>query len=791
MGESAPSPPLVGLRSAGERRLLRAAFALVVLVLAAGLANLLVGAGGEVVGDLIRGWASVVVYGMTAAIVVFRAVRVTDRRPAWILLAIGLTLYGAGNVVWMVWYDHLEAPPIPSISDGLWLTLYPLSYVGLVLLAREKGRSLPAGVWLDGIIAGLGFAALGAAVVFVPVLDSATGSTSAVMTNLAYPVADLLLAALVVGLLALRGWRIDRGWALLGGGFMALYVADSMYLLRVADGSAQTSLVPNLFYLSGVVLLAFAAWQPRGAATPSRVERWSVLIIPAIFIVTAIGLLLYDHFSRLGGVALSLATLTLIAAMVRTALTFRDVRSLAATRREAATDDLTALPNRRALLRHIDGAVASAAAERDGVALLLVDLDEFKKLNDTLGHHAGDRLLQLIGPRLVPVLRDGDLLARLGGDEFGVLLDAPCTEADALRVADLIGEALRAPFDIDGLHLRIAASIGIALYPSHSRDGRQLLRHADVAMYQAKQARSGHELYARERDTHSRDSLTLASELPTAIAAGQLEVHFQPQADAVSGDILAMEALVRWQHPERGMLPPVAFVPLAEQAGLMRDLTRAVMAQALTACRGWRDAGHDVHVAVNVSFTDLLDARFPAEVAAALDEHGLAPDALTIEVTESAIMSDSGRVGDVLARLGALGVAISLDDFGTGYSSLIHLRNLPVREVKIDRSFVARMLVDPTDEAIVRSTIQLAHNLGMRAVAEGVEDTATWAALADLGCGTIQGYGLSRPLPAAAAGAFLVTPSVGRHRSASAHRAARSSRASWADRSSPSSRPAA
>jgi diguanylate cyclase (GGDEF)-like protein len=748
----AQPPDLLGSRA---KPVLRLAFAVLVLIVAAGTANMLVGFGGSAVDELIRTWGSLVVYALAAAIVAFRAIRVPRHRRPWIILAVGLTLYGLGNVVWTVWYDSLAAPPIPSIADGLWLALYPASYIGLVLLAREDNRAIRQGAWLDGIVAALGFGALGAAVVFGPVLASATGSPSAVYTNLAYPLADLLLAVLVVALLALSGWRLNRCWALLGAGFMLLYVADSIYLLNVASGASQSGLLSNLFYMSGVVVLALAAWQPEGKTLPAPVERWSVLLVPVASVATAIGLFIFDHFAPLNPLALVLATLTLLAAMVRTAIAFRDVRALAVARRQATTDDLTGLPNRRLFSQRTEEAIAAARAERGTLALLIVDLDEFKTLNDTLGHHAGDLLLTEVGPRVSAVLRERDMLARLGGDEFGVLLASPCSEAAALSIADRIGVALRQPFEIAGLHLRAAASVGIALFPAHSEDAQELLRHADVAMYQAKVARSGHELYASDRDTNSRDSFALASELPTAIASGQLELNFQPKAEAASGQIVGMEALVRWRHPQRGLLSPAEFIALAEQGGLMRDLTRAVMSGALSACHRWREAGYDVHVAVNVSFTDLLDAQFPLEVAGALAEHDVDPGALILEVTENSIMLDAERVGDVLARLGEFGVRISLDDFGTGYSSLTHLRTLPISEVKVDRSFVERMRTNATDDAIVSSTIQLAHSLGMRVVAEGVEDEATQERLAELGSDLIQGFHLSRPMPPDAAETFL------------------------------------
>jgi diguanylate cyclase len=766
LAPEAQPPDLLGWRA---RLVLRLAFGVLVLIVAAGTANMLVGFGGATVDEFIRTWGSLVVYAFAAAIVAFRAVRVPRQRRAWIILAVGLTLYGLGNVVWTVWYDSLAAPPIPSIADGLWLALYPASYVGLVLLAREDNRAIPPGAWLDGIVAALGFGALGAAVVFGPVLESASGSLSAVYTNLAYPLADLLLAVLVVALLALRGWRLNRGWALLGTGFMLLYVADSIYLLNVASGASESGLLSNLFYLSGVVVLALAAWQPEGKTLPAPVERWSVLLVPVACVATAIGLFIFDHFAPLNPLALVLAALTLLVAMVRTAIAFHDVRALAVVRRQATTDDLTGLPNRRLFSRRTEEAIAAARGDRGTLALLIVDLDEFKTLNDTLGHHAGDLLLTEVGPRVSAVLREVDLLARLGGDEFGVLLASPCSEAAALGIAERIGVTLRQPFEIAGLHLRAAASVGIALFPDHSEDAQELLRHADVAMYQAKVARSGHEVYASDRDTNSRDSFALASELPNAIASGQLELNFQPKAEAESGRIVGMEALVRWRHPRRGLLPPDEFIALAEQGGLMRHLTRTVMSGALAACHGWSEAGYDVHVGVNVSFTDLLDAQFPLEVAGLLAQHDVDPGALILEVTENSIMSDGERVGDVLARLSEFGVGISLDDFGTGYSSLTHLRTLPISEVKVDRSFVERMRTNATDDAIVSSTIQLAHSLGMLVVAEGVEDAPTQARLAELGSDLIQGYHLSRPMPLGDTEAFLAvslvrrSPPRGRH----------------------------
>ncbi len=740
--------PLAAGLPRGERRLLGLTTALLVTLVAATGLHAATGLGGHAVELPIRDWVTPAVYILVGAIVSWRAVRVAQARRSWMFFAAGVSIYGLGNVLWAVWVEHLPNPPIPSVCDGMWLTLYPACYLGIVGLARVRERHVPPRIWLDGVIAGLGVAAIGAAIVLRPVLASVSGNTAAVITEMAYPICDLLLAALVVGVLALRGWRLDRMWAMLGGGFLALAVADCMYALQVAGGASAPTTATNLVYDIGVLALALAAWQPGEALERDAVPGTAVLGIPAAFTFSALGLLVYDHFSRLDPLALALALLTILAAFARTALAFRDVRALAETRRQALTDDLTSMPNRRDFLARLRDGILSSRISGTSVALLLVDLDHFKELNDTLGHDAGDELLCQVSDRLRGVVRTSDTAARLGGDEFGVLLCDPCDTAGAEVVAEKILRAIAEPFPIKDLNLRVTASIGIALYPEHADDGEQLMQHADIAMYEAKTAQSGHACYARERDNHSLERLTLAGELSHALETDEIEAHFQPKADAATRRIVGVEALVRWRHPTRGLLGPGEFVTVAEQAGLGRALTRRMLTLALTQANEWRAAGLDLHVAVNTTVADLQDTRFPAEVAAMLADHGLPPEALVLEVTENMVLADPVRVGDVLAKLGELGLGLSLDDFGTGYSSLTHLKALPVGEVKIDRSFVGRMTSDPVDAAIVTATIQLAHSIGIRVVAEGIEDQATWNSLVANRCELVQGYALSRPLPA-------------------------------------------
>jgi diguanylate cyclase (GGDEF)-like protein len=741
--------PLASVLGSRERSVLGAATALLIVLVAATGMHAVFGLGGASVEQPIRDWVTSGIYILVGVIVCWRAIRTTESRRSWMIFAFGISIYGLGNVLWAAWVEHLPNPPIPSVCDAMWLTLYPCCYIGVLGLARVRERRVPARVWLDGVIAGFGVVAIGAAIVVRPVLASVSGNTAAVITEMAYPICDLLLAGLVVGVLALRGWRLNRMWTMLGAGFLALATADILYALQVAGGASAPSAATNLAYDVGVLLLALAAWQPGASVGGDRVPNTGVLAIPAAFTLSALGLMIYDHFSRLDPVALTLAMATILAAFARTGLAFRDVRGLAETRRQALTDDLTAMPNRRHFLKRLNDAIVASRASETILALLLFDLDRFKELNDTLGHDAGDQLLCQVGERLNTVLRASDTAARLGGDEFGVLLAGPCNAAQAELVADKILAMISQPFPIKGVNLRVTASIGIALFPEHAENGEQLMQHADVAMYEAKSTQSGRACYASERDQHSLERLTLAGEISRAIDCGEIEAHFQPKADASSGRIVGVEALARWRHPERGMIPPDQFIAVAEQAGLGRSLTRKMLELALTQAKAWKQTGIHLHVAVNTTVADLLDTEFPAEVATMLAEHDLPPEVLVLEVTENMVLADPVRIGDVLAKLGEMGLGLSLDDFGTGYSSLTHLKALPVGEVKIDRSFVGRMTSDPVDAAIVEATIQLAHSIGSRVVAEGIEDHVTWSSLVANRCELVQGYALSRPLPAA------------------------------------------
>jgi diguanylate cyclase len=417
-------------------------------------------------------------------------------------------------------------------------------------------------------------------------------------------------------------------------------------------------------------------------------------------------------------------------------------------------DELTGLPNRRHLYERLADQMG-AAAMADGFSLLLLDLNRFKEVNDVLGHHSGDHLLCQVAERFTREIRDEDLLARLGGDEFAVLVSGRAGPEAGLELARRLNRALDHEFLLSDVPVHVEASIGIARYPQDGRDATALLRCADAAMYAAKALSSELELFDGERDDHSPTRLKRLGELRQALDREELVLHYQPKLRLGTGRIVGLEALVRWMHPEQGLLPPGEFVPLAEQTGLIKPLTSFVLRSALHQLAAWRQAGHELSIAVNVAERSLLDPEFPTEVAELLEATGVPPARLELEITEGTIMADPERAAAVLRRLDGLGVALSLDDFGTGYSSLSRLRELPISEIKIDRSFAARIETDERDVAIMRSTIELGHNLGCSVVAEGLETAAALDRVAALGCDTGQGFHIARPLDAQAITSWL------------------------------------
>ncbi len=682
-----------------------------------------------------------------AAVLVAVALRAREDGPgraAWLCFAAALASALAGSVVWYAHYRTQAPGTDPTWSDVGWLAFYGWLFVGMVLLLRLRVRRLWAGLWLDGAIAGLAAAAL--AVAYVPQADPAVAARAAVSLAWFYPVADLSVVALAVAALTMLGRARELTWWLLCAAFLVFAVTDWVYVEQLARGDYVVGGPLELgFQGARLLLLGAALASLRSRSGPVPLDGLRILAVPAACGLVALAVLFHGTSTRLPAVATVLALATGVAVVARTLMTIHEVRTLAVVTRQARTDDLTGLANRR----HFYDSVRSASvrALRSPCAVLLVDLDRFKEVNDSLGHHAGDDLLRQVGRRLAVTVGDDGVLARLGGDEYAVLLEGVGQE-EALAAAQRVRSTLATPFVLGPASVHIDGSIGIALAPHHARTGEELLQMADLAMYAAKAERRGTLVYDEDRDGGGRHRLERVSELRTGIHDRQLVLHYQPQVDLRSGRVTGVEALVRWQHPDHGLLSPQHFLDLAESAGLMGHLTTRVVEDALHQLQRWRAAGLDLRVAVNISPSVLVDRDFPAEVGRLLILRGLPGSALVLEVTEELLMNNRERTVEALTLVRRLGVGVSIDDYGTGYSSLAYLKDLPVTELKLDRSFVASMGSSARSAAIVDSTVNLAHALGLDLVAEGVEDAGTFDALVTAGCDLAQGYLLSRPVPA-------------------------------------------
>jgi diguanylate cyclase (GGDEF)-like protein len=422
----------------------------------------------------------------------------------------------------------------------------------------------------------------------------------------------------------------------------------------------------------------------------------------------------------------------------------------------AYEDPLTGLANRSRFSNELELALQRAAShdDRDGhrLTILMMDLDRFKYVNDTLGHGVGDHVLREVGRRLQETVARADCIARLGGDEFAILVthetDAAVANARSLEIARRIIVSLESPILFEGQPLDVGTSIGIAHFPEHGRDAQTLVRNADIAMYAAKRNKTGLATYDPDYDTNQQEHLSLLGELRRAVERDELKLYYQPKVSLHSAHVNAVEALIRWEHPTRGLVPPAQFIPFAEHTGYIKLLTRWVIREAVRQCGEWLRDGLTLQVSVNISARDLMNRDLPEHVAELLAEHDVTPGLLCLEITESGFMEDPAHAQKVLDRLAELGVKLSIDDYGTGYSSLSYIMKLPVQELKIDQSFISRMATNPVISTIVRSTIDLGHNLGLQVVAEGVEDLAVWNLLRSLGCDDAQGFFMSKPLNA-------------------------------------------
>jgi diguanylate cyclase (GGDEF)-like protein len=699
------------------------------------------------------GWSLSTLELCAVGLCLYKGRRRHPGRAIPLVLGLGLLCWTLGD--YLLTYESIggKNPPTPSGADVLYLLFYPLAYIAVVKsLQRALGR-LARPNWLDGVVAGLGAAALCAAFAFHSIHHLTGGTTLSTVVNLAYPVGDLLLLLLVIGGTVLLAGRSSRQWYLQAMGLLVIIFGDTFNLVGSSGLATRFGNDVNSFaWPTAIFLISFSVWLPERRLDPLREQKVSSFFLPGVAAAGGLFILVAGTVHSISRVALWLAVATLVTVGVRLAISARSLRVLTEERnRQAHTDELTGLGNRRQLAMILDlffSEQADVINDPRELAFLFVDLNHFKEINDSFGHPAGDELLRQIGPRLINAVGASGSVVRLGGDELAVvLMDA---DADtAIEVAQRILTQIDEPFILNKIKASVGASIGIALVPSNATDPSGLLWCADVAMYRAKLGNIPFVFYDHDIDG-GEDQPNLLDELRIAVKEGDFVLHYQPQLDLKTGQILAVEALIRWPHAKLGLVPPMKFLPLAEDAGLMWPLTTWVLNEAFAQCAAWRSSGRLLAVSVNVATTDLLEAEFLDLVKSLLTRYDLPGEAVVIEITETTIIRDFLRAQAVILELRDLGVVVSIDDFGAGFTSLAYLSSLAVGELKLDRAFITAL----SDEGrgremeLVRATINLGHEMGLRVVAEGIEDVETLDLIGELGCDLAQGYFISRPSPA-------------------------------------------
>ncbi|PPK92263.1 diguanylate cyclase (GGDEF)-like protein [Kineococcus xinjiangensis] len=664
-------------------------------------------------------------------------------RRAWRWLAAGMMCWSSGSFISAWRFEPDIVPPVPAISDVGWLAFYPCAVIALWELVRQRMTRLTPAVWLDGATAAGGVAILTLWLVLGHPGATTVGEPLQVFFNLVYPLMDAVLVFLAVGAVAMLGWRPSRSWWLLSIGLLLVFAADAMWMIEIISGTIGYEGVENSWWVWAYVFYALASGGALSAEQAVRTAPPTAAVVPVAVAVLALAMLTLALLRPVPLAAAVAAALTVLLALLRLVVSLRQEHVVVASRREARTDELSGLPNRRALREHAQHVLASG--ERPA-ALLLLDLDRFKEVNDALGHAVGDQLLAIVAARLRHVLRQGELIARLGGDEFA-LLTTDTDATDATHVAARIRTAMADPIAIGTSVLQVQASIGIAVHPDHGRDLDELLQAADIAMYRAKRTRSGHHIYTPTQDAAARHRLHELAELRAAVTAGELLVHYQPQIDATTLAVTGVEALIRWRRRDGQVVAPASFLPLVEEAGLMPQLSEHVLQQTCRHLQFWRGAGLHLEASINLTAAEITPA-LPERLHTLLALHGLPARALLIELTEESLLTERSAARQVLEQLHDLGVRVAIDDFGTGHSTFTYLCELPVDQIKVDKSFVLPMLDDRRAGAAVTASVGLARALGIQTVAEGVETPALLRAAGAAGCDLLQGYHIARPMPA-------------------------------------------
>jgi diguanylate cyclase (GGDEF)-like protein len=707
--------------------------------------------------DLFAPWLRDTVLGNLAFVAaVALLVRRAAAEPAarfWTLpLATGTTVYLVGNVAYMV-ADARGVESFPSVADAAYLLTYPLLVAGLLMALRHNLRGARLIVALDGISGMLAGAAVTTLVVAPLVAKVWDGSLTAA-TTLAYPVCAVVALAATLGAVSLVGLGKGRSFLVWAAGMLVFGAGDILYAYRLAFESYQAGTWLDALWPLGLVLVAVGAVGVQPGGTRNVPGARSLVVVALASTSTVVVLAAAPPWQQ-NSLPTVLALMTLATCAVRLVLAFLQLRELAAVRELALTDELTGAANRRALYAALDkvfGEDDDPGHAPAGFALALIDLDHFKEVNDSFGHAVGDELLQAVVRRFadaLEALQTPHLLARLGGDEFAVFLPDAGSYNAAMACGSALQESLIAPIELCDVVLHAQASIGVATAPQHAHNRGDMLFAADAAMYASKTSGEPVCYHSPAAVGDRRKRLFVAEDLYSALERRELTVEYQP-IRTPDGTLVAAEALVRWDHPTRGRLGPGEFLDAAERYKLTPAIAERVLDVTLTDLARWRMVGAELTASVNVSASDLRDEGLVKIVASALLKHDVPPESLTIEITETAMMRNPELAQTVMKALADLGVRLAVDDYGTGYSSLEYLLKLPISEIKLDRAFCANIVTELRATAIVRSTVDLTHALGLRMVAEGVEDAGTLFILNELGCDLVQGWHLGRPMPAQA-----------------------------------------
>ncbi len=656
-----------------------------------------------------------------------------DRLP-WLLLALAAISWAAGDQYWTIMFADADEIPLPSPADVGYVALYPLASVGLILLARSQLKRVSLSVVLDALVASLAVGALVSAFTVSRVITGISGSPAEVITNLSYPLGDLVLIVVVVGTLSMVGWPADPVWWLLVAGFGLFAVADTAYLLGANSWYDDGSWVDGA-WMAGIALIPLAGTLRRRTA-PAVLGGLTAVAVQVMFSLVGLSVLVVSAFVHLHPLTIALAAACLVASVA--ALTYEQTEALRRSRTEALTDDLTTVGNRRVLDDRLPALVAESSQGRP-LLLSIVSIRHLPEINETLGYEYGDGLLAALGTRLRQQLDDHAVSARLGGAEIAVLQPfdghLPRAEQSMRDLLTAIGEPVRLP----GGQVDIELSAGIAAGPVHATDSRGLLRCAADALRRAKATESEVEVYDPAQDVGRDFGPRLLPELIGALEAGLIVASYEPIVDLTSGTAIDLEAKLRWVHPEHGVLDGSTLRPLAARAGLTRRLTRVLMADAVRRCAWWRSGGLQLGVTLDLTTTDVLDSRLPYELARLVSEAGVPPASIQLELAEDLLLVDPHRTRRALSQLRTLGVRLALDHYGRSAPSFTRLRTLPVQELKLDRSFVASALHSAQDESVVRATVNLVQSLGIRPAADGVDSERLLQQVRSYGVRIVQG----------------------------------------------------